>query len=520
MARQEDNVYGLMGGLPPGGYIPPAAATLASGLAGVSAQQSALQQQMAQQEEQRQRELIAQRQTVGQNLLTFGEKFYNPKMAAQGAKTLLGKEAPTEDTFRTYMQKKARQEALSSLSPLLTKGSGLSATTRQQLVANALKTDPTAVAAPVAPTEPGATIQREQAVPVPGLQISPSPEMKDTVPPAQAAQPGLMSAAQPAALPAAPAIAPPAASGQESPLMLDGVPLTFEQASEFEDQAAKITARAASNVDWFRKSIGTGVIASGPQAQEALNALTRGEVEIQQKLFSGDIMGALSIMQDLNTLIEPIRVQRETAAPPAAGRTPVFEGGFIFDKVVKLNDDGSYTVSLKKVGEVGQTGAQRRAEARAEKQVNIAAGNLSLAISRFDTEKDKQAIAFLGQRFPKLNIPDATVTAELEKDIKARYPDIAGGLRGDTTEQNEAARKLAELVNNPIQRQAMKSKLVRQRMGSLTKPQQAALTTWLMKNGYARELVEGVKEQRGVLGTGSSGGRVPAPPSSGPARAF
>ena len=109
----------------PAGYIPPQAAIIGSGLAGISAQQTALQRQLNQEAEQRRKEAEQEAQAIGKTMYTLGETAKAPGLMSRGAGLMLGGAAPgpdsplSETAFKAALDKAAAQEQMERAQKLL-----------------------------------------------------------------------------------------------------------------------------------------------------------------------------------------------------------------------------------------------------------------------------------------------------------------------------------------------------------------------------------------------------------------
>ena len=186
MAEKEDQL-GLMPSLSmgPSGYIPPMAATLASGLSGITAQQSALQKQIAQEQEQRRKELEAETERIAKTRFTLGQEIGSPEMMAQSAGLLAPGVTPfTPEQFAPQATAK-RLESLKSVLeseviPLETKQRAYNAVFPQGLAgAYMMAPAPTAPVAAAVPTGVAPAAAAPQVAPAP--QNAPAAPAPDTL---------------------------------------------------------------------------------------------------------------------------------------------------------------------------------------------------------------------------------------------------------------------------------------------------------------------------------------------------
>lgn len=527
MVREEDSPYGLTPGLSmtPAGYIPPAAATLASGLAGITAQQAALRKQMAQEQDQRNRDFMAQRQALGQSRLALAQQLYDPAAAAKAAEMVFGSEAPSEDVFGKRFAQQQRAARGSEVSSLL--GSkNLSNKTRQALMSYWLMGEGTPPASAPSASPAAGGLGAPPAGPQPANLPEPEGETNaqlDVAPPQSplAAVPAPTAGQVPGALPSSSPLSPAVSSASApaaQPLMFNGIPLTFDEDTP---DYTKVFANQISLADYQLGALDKGLrertLAPGDKYDAARSGVATLRTELGAAQAANDFQRAQTIMGQIDAVMRELKWLVPQQAAPATGTKAETLGGFDYEVTTRVLPNGDYVVTRKRKGEVPLTSAQRREEARAEAGIRIRQGELALGIQRFNLAVDTAAQEALGKAFPNLSVTDRQIDEDLKKRILNTNPEIAALAKGDSEQQGEAMRQVAEKLKDPTLRANMRAEIAADRVRALKPAQQAQLAGWLTQRGYGGLVNEGLAQQRtAVAGTAGAGGAgTPAPGGAG-----
>jgi len=392
MAEKEDNL-GLMPSLQmtPAGYIPPQAAVIGSGLAGISAQQTALQRQLNQEAEQRRKEAEQEMQNIGKTQYTLGAETYNPEMMAQGAGLMaLGSRQFQAPQFAPQ----ATMKRLESLKSILE--SEVVPQTTKQAVYNAAFPQGLAGAYMM----PAVAPQVAQP-PMPAAGAMPAPET-------------------PAAAPQAAPPPPPATDTLVAP-----VSKTVKAA--IEPLLNRIAAASNSLATTFRSlGLSADQLPTAQQALGQLMARARGAKTLEDLAAIDNEVANIQAGITYQTPTQRAKSEEEFVAAGSVWRRK------------NVTENGRTVSKLERVGEVPLSAAQKASLALRKQSLAISAGHLGVARATLERLDNKQQLEL--ETLLTTSIDDNKLQADAYKDATSRVePKYAARLKSPYSSERATA---------------------------------------------------------------------------------